>query len=244
MAEVAPERDLTTAVAAPTSDPKRPPSPLAAARLLRQLTVEGAARRAGLRAAEVEWLEEGRVYRFRTTDEALAVAAVYASALEVTHREARELAGLPVGHLQAGANPVARIAALGAAATAIVVLLAVILVPGLHRHAGGSGRAGPAAGAALPPPWRVDVDVLNGSGDINFTRTVANRIGAIGYRIHRVGRANRFDYVRTAVYYEPGGQALAVRLARQIGVVTMPLPGGKNPHRLVVIVGPHKGPGD
>ena len=243
MAEVAPERDLTTAVAAPTSDPKRPPSPLAAARLLRQLTVEEAARRAGLRADEVEWLEEGRVYRFRTTDEALAVAAVYASALEVTHREARELAGLPVGHLQAGANPVARVAALGAAATAIVALLAVILVPGLHRHSADSGRVGAAAGAPLPP-WRVDVDVLNGSGDINFTRTVASRIGAIGYRIHRVGRADRFDYVRTAVYYEPGGQALAVRLARQIGVVTMPLPGGKNPHRLVVIVGPHRGPGD
>src|SRR5438093_3521490 len=123
-------RPVTVPVAAPPADPPRPPSPLAAARVLRQLTVEGAARRAGLRCEEVEWLEEGRVYRFRTTDEALAAAAVYASALEVTHREARELAGLPVGHLQAGANPVARIAALGAAATAIVVLLAVILVPG------------------------------------------------------------------------------------------------------------------
>src|SRR5438093_717817 len=89
-------------------------------------------------------------------------------------------------------------------------------------------RASPLAGARLLPPWRVDVDVLNGSGDINFTRQVASRIGAIGYRIHRVARANRFDYVRTAVYYEPGGQQLAVRLARQIGVVTMPLPGGRN----------------
>jgi len=244
MAEVVPERDLTAAVAAPTSDPKRAPSPLAAARLLRQLTVEEAARRAGLGAEEVEWLEEGRVYRFRTTDEALAAAAVYASALEVTHREARELAGLPVTHLQPGANPVARIAALGAAATAIAALLAVVVLPGLHRHSTRSDAAGLAAGAPLPPPWRVDVDVLNGSGDINFTRTVASRIGAIGYRIHHVGRANRFDYVRTAVYYEPGGQQLAVRLARQIGVVTMPLPGGRNPHRLVVIVGPHKGPGD
>ena len=210
MAEVAPERDLTAAVAAPTSDPKRAPSPLAAARLLRQLTVEEAARRAGLGAEEVEWLEEG----------------------------------LPVTHLQPGANPVARIAALGAAATAIVALLAVVVLPGLHRHSTRSDAAGLAAGAPLPPPWRVDVDVLNGSGDINFTRTVASRIGAIGYRIHHVGRANRFDYVRTAVYYEPGGQQLAVRLARQIGVVTMPLPGGRNPHRLVVIVGPHKGPGD
>ena len=244
MAEIAPERDLTVAVAAPTADPPRPPSPLAAARLLRQLTVEEAARRAGLSPEEAEWLEEGRVYRFRTTGEALAAAVVYASALEVTHREAREVAGLPVGHLAASANPLARIAALAAAATAIVALLAVVVIPGLHRHSVGSGGAGAAAGAALPPPWRVDVDVLNGSGDINFTRTIASRIGAMGYRIHRVARADRFDYVRTAVYYEPGGQQLAVRLARQIGVVTMPLPGGRNPRRLVVIVGPRKGPGD
>ena len=244
MAEGAQARTVTAPVAAPTADPPRPPSPLAAARLLRQLTVEEAARRAGLRPEEVEWLEEGRVYRFRTTDEALAAAVVYASGLEVAHREARELAGLPVGHLPATANPLARIAALGATAVAIVGLFAFVVVPGLHRHSGATARDGAAAGAPLPPPWRVDVDVLNGSGDINFTRQVASRIGAIGYRIHRVARANRFDYVRTAVYYEPGGQQLAIRLARQIGVVTMPLPGGRNPRRLVVVVGPHKGPGD
>ena len=117
------------------------------------------------------------------------------------------------------------------------------LLPGVDRSATRSAASGAATGAPLPPAWRVDVDVLNGSGDINFTRRVASRIGSIGYRIHHVGRANRFDYPRTAVYYEPGGQRLAVRLARQIGVVTMPLPNGRNPRRLVVIVGPHKGPG-
>jgi transcriptional regulator with XRE-family HTH domain len=243
MAEAARERPVTAAVTAPTADPPRPPSPLTAARLLRQLTVEEAARRAGLRPDEVEWLEEGRVYRFRTTDEALAAAVVYASALEVRHREARELAGLPVEHLAPTANPLARLAALGAAAAAIVALLVVVIVPGLERHSRAADRAD-AAGAPLPPPWRVDVDVLNGSGDINFTRRVASRIGAIGYRIHHVGRADRFDYVRTAVYYEPGGQRIAVRLARQIGVVTVPLPGGRNPRRLVVVVGPQKGPAD
>src|SRR5438045_1811514 len=129
MAEAATGRALTTA----------PSSLVVGARLGRKLTVEEAARRAGLTAEEVEWLEQGRVYRFRTTEEALATAVVY--------------------------------------------------------------------------------------------------------RIHHVGRANRFDYPRTAVYYEPGGQPLAVRLARQIGVVTLPLPNGRNPRRLVVIVGPHKGPG-
>jgi hypothetical protein len=34
-----------------------------------------------------------------------------------------------------------------------------------------------------------------------------------------------------------------VRLARQLGVVTKPLPGGTDPNRLLVIVGPQRGPG-
>jgi transcriptional regulator with XRE-family HTH domain len=232
MAEAATGRALSAA----------PSSLLAGARLGRKLTVEEAARRTGLTAEEVEWLEQGRVYRFRTTDEALATAVVYATGLDVTHHEARKLTGLPVPRLSPSVNRLARAAAVGAAAVAIVALLAVVLLPGVDRHASSRPSASRAAGARLPPPWRVDVDVLNGSGDINFTRQVASRIGAIGYRIHHVGRANRFDYPRTAVYYEPGGQPLAVRLARQIGVVTMPLPNGRNPRRLVVVVGPHKGP--
>src|SRR3954453_22376139 len=134
MAEAAPERAVTAAVAAPTVDPPKPPSPLTAARLLRRLTLEEAARRAGLRTDEVEWLEDGRVYRFRTTDEALAVAAVYASALEVTHREARELAGRAVGHPPPTASPLARIAALGGVVAAIVALLALVVIPGLGRR--------------------------------------------------------------------------------------------------------------
>jgi LytR cell envelope-related transcriptional attenuator len=104
-------------------------------------------------------------------------------------------------------------------------------------------RSAPRHAAALPRPWKVRVDVLNGAGDINWTRQVASRIGALGYRLGRVARANRFDYRSTAVYYEPGGQALAVRLARTLGTVTSPLPGGSNPRRLVVIVGPQRGPG-
>ncbi|HEX6699421.1 MAG TPA: LytR C-terminal domain-containing protein [Gaiellaceae bacterium] len=221
-----------------------PASALGGARLRRRLTVEKAARRAGLTAEEVEWLEEGRVYRFRTTNEALATAVVYATALDLEHHEARELAGLPVGRIPPTANRLARAAALGAAAVAIVAFLAVVLLPDVGRHSRGAAARDPATGAPLAPPWRVDVDVLNGAGDINFTRQVASRIGAIGYRIHRVARASRFDYVRTVVYYEPRGRGLAIRLARQLGVVTMPLPGGRDPHRLVVIVGPHKGPGD
>jgi hypothetical protein len=99
------------------------------------------------------------------------------------------------------------------------------------------------AGPTLPPPWRIAVDVLNGSGDIHHTRRVASRIGALGYLVERVSRADRFDYPQTAVYYPPGGRAVAVRLARQLGVATKPLPGGDDPRHLVVIAGPQRGPG-
>jgi hypothetical protein len=87
------------------------------------------------------------------------------------------------------------------------------------------------------------VDVLNGAGDINWTRQVASRVQSLAYTVKRVGRADRFDYPRSAVYYAPGGRLVAVRLARQLGIVTIPLPGGSDAKRLVVIVGPPRGPG-
>jgi transcriptional regulator with XRE-family HTH domain len=210
---------------------------VAAARLRRRLTVEDAARRSGLSADEIGWLEEGRLYRFATGDDALAAAVVYAAALGVGPAEARDLAGLPPQPARGRARRLAIVAAL---AVSIAGLAAAIAFTGSSSHRRGSA---PRHGAVLPPPWKVRVDVLNGAGDINWTRQVASRIGALGYRLGRVTRANRFDYRSTAVYYEPGGQALAIRLARVLGTVTTPLPGGSNPRRLVVIVGPHRGPG-
>jgi transcriptional regulator with XRE-family HTH domain len=217
-------------------------SPLAAARVHRKLTAEQAAKRAGLTAAQVEWLEEGRVYRFRSTDDALVACLLYATALELDRREARELAGLPVPPKPLDVNPQARL--IGVAAIAALLSALAVAVTFSHFHLGSSNTAAPPAkrGPVLPAPWSIKVDVLNGSGDINYTRRVAGRIGALGYRLGRVSRANRFDYTHTAVYYEPGGFPIARRLARQIGVVTSPLPGGTNPRRLVVIVGPHRGP--
>jgi transcriptional regulator with XRE-family HTH domain len=210
-------------------------SAVAAARLRRRLTLEDAARRSGLSVAEVEWLEEGRLYRFATADDALAAAVVYASALGVGPAEARELAGLPPQPVRGRTR---RLAVLVALAASIAGLAAAIAFTGPSRH----GRSAPRHAATLPPPWKVRVDVLNGAGDINWTRQVASRIGALGYRLGRVARGNRFDYRRTAVFYEPGGQALGIRLARTLGTVTSPLPGGSNPRRLVVIVGPRRGP--
>ncbi len=62
--------------------------------------------------------------------------------------------------------------------------------------------------------------MLNGAGDITWTRQVASQIQSLAYTVKQVRRADRFDYPRTAVYYGPGGRLVAVRLARQLGVVT------------------------
>src|SRR2546429_193212 len=72
------------------------PSPLASARLQRKLTIDEAARRAGLPSDQIEWLEEGRVYRFPSADDALVAVVLYATALRIDQDEARGLARLPV----------------------------------------------------------------------------------------------------------------------------------------------------
>lgn len=210
------------------------PSSLARARLQRQLTPADAARRAGLTPDEVEWLEEGRLYRFRSSERATLALLLYATSLGIDRREARRLAGLPIGPLSS--NPRGRLAVgAGLAATALAVVLALVVPPRLGD--GGDGNAASAA-RTLPPPWRISVEVLNGGGDITYTRRVADRIGSFAYQIKRVSRAGRFDYPETSVYFPPGGEQIGRRLADQLGVTARPLPGGKNTRRLVVIVGP------
>jgi len=206
-------------------------SPLASARLQRKLTVEEAARRAGLTAEQIEWLEEGRVYRFPSADDALVAVVLYATALGIDQDEARGLARLPVLP-RPQRYPRTRIVS-AAAGVLLIVALAVTLVGGFGSNAKKGTKT-----KALPPPWKFRVDVLNGGGDIYYTRALASKIGALGYKIKRVAKANRFDYPSTAVYFEPGGDAYGNRLARQLGVQAKPLPGGSDPHRLVVIAGP------
>ena len=229
---------MTKAHMAVARQPDRVPdeSPLARARLQRQLTVEAAAQRAGLSADQVEWLEDGRVYRFPSTDDALMAALLYATALGIDQREARALAGLPVAPLVGGSSR-SRVIGIAALLAALAALAAVFWLQNGSRSTGP-----PAPAVTLPPAWKISVDVLNGSGDITWTRRMASRVGALAYHVQHVGRADKFNYRRTAVYYEPGGVAVAIRLARQLGVVTKPLPGGSDPHHIVVIVGPHRGP--
>jgi transcriptional regulator with XRE-family HTH domain len=208
------------------------PSPLASARLQRKLTVDEAARRAGLTSDQIEWLEEGRVYRFPSADDALLAVVLYATALGIDQDEARGLARLPV-QPRPERYPRSRVISV-AAGLVLLAALAVTLLGGF----GGDAKRGNLQTKPLPPPWKFHVDVLNGGGDIYYTRALASKVGGLGYKIKRVAKANRFDYPSTAVYFEPGGDAYGNRLAHQLGVQAKPLPGGSDPHRLVVIAGP------
>jgi transcriptional regulator with XRE-family HTH domain len=223
--------------AAPQLDPLEP-SPLASARLQRKLTVDEAARRAGISPEQIRWLEEGRVYRFPVADDALIAVVLYATALGIEQDEARALARLPVEPKPPRFSRTRIVTA--AAAIALLAALGVALLGGFgessRRLVGSSTRSHPAE--PLPPTWKLSVDVLNGGGDIYYTRALASKIGGLGYKIRRVTKANRFDYPNTAVYFEPGGDAYAARLASRLSVEAKPLPGGRNPRRLVVIVGP------
>jgi transcriptional regulator with XRE-family HTH domain len=211
------------------------PSPLQEARVDRGLSVEQMSVRSGLRVEEIEWLEEGRYFRFPSQSAAILSAVVYATALGVDKAEARRLAGLPGHRNPLRVNPVARLAVTAALAALASAVLVAVLMPGRGERV---RTVVAAAEPNLPPPWKVNVTVLNGSGDINYTRQVASRIGSMGYLIGKVARADRFDYPSTAVYFEPGAEKLGIRLARQLGVSTMTLPPGTHPRQLVVIVGP------
>jgi transcriptional regulator with XRE-family HTH domain len=221
-------------------EPNGDESPLARARLHRQLTIEETARRTGLSPEEVQWLEEGRVYRFATPDDALIATLLYATGLGIDAAEARRLAELPPLPSRIRRNPAARYVAAAAALVAVGVVLAVVLIP----NGGGTSRTGaPASGSALPPPWHVKVTVLNGSGDMTYTRHVADRVLSFAYRVKKVGRADNFGYQSTAVYFPPRCEGIATRLAGQLGVAAKPLPGGTGACQLYVIVGPARGPG-
>ena len=210
------------------------PSPLADARERHNLSVTQVAYRTGLSEEEIEWLEEGRLYRFPSQTQAVLSAVVYATAVGIDRAEARRLAGLPVSST-VRVNTRARLVVVGAMAALLSALAVMMLAPNLRITQTRTVEAIP--NANLVPPWKLQVTVENGIGDITWTREVASRIGAMGYTIAKVGRADRFDYRSSAVYYGAGGRDVGVRLARQLGVGAQQAP-GLSDRQLLVIVGP------
>ena len=210
------------------------PSPLAQARERRDLTVKQVAYRSGLTEEQIEWLEDGRLYRFPSQSAAALAVVLYATGLGIDRYEARRLAGLPVtGSFRVNAR--ARLIVVGAVAALLSALVVMVLTPNLRVTQTRTVEAIP--NANLLPPWKLKVTVENGNGDITWTRSVASRIGAMGYTISKVGRADRFDYPASTVYYGPGGRAVALRLARQLSVGAQEAP-GLHARQLLVVVGP------
>src|SRR4051794_5036420 len=209
------------------------PSPLEVARARRGLTREEAAALTALSVDEITWVEEGRLYRFRSSHVAVAAATTYAAALDIDHREALELAGRPVPP-RGGDSRRSRLLVLGGVALVLLLVIASLgAVSWLTGTTGGSGSS-----AKLPPTWQVTVDGLNGSGDLFYTRKIADEINGLAYPLGPVRKAGKLDYKATAVYYPPQAEGLAKRLAGSVCGGTKPLPGGKDRRRLVVIVGP------
>jgi hypothetical protein len=220
-------------------------SPLGAARVRRRLTVEEAAARAGLETDAVRALEENRIYRFESPQAAMTAALVYATALGVSKREARQLAGLPVRPRVFEAISLRRFVAAIGFGCALAALAWFVVVPRLEEEKPvASAQTTPAttldaeeAVAALPQPWEIQVDVLNGTGAGSAATHMANEIAGLAYQIGSVAKADSTSYLETRVYYPPGGQAIAERLAAELRVGVAALPGGDDPRRLVVIVG-------
>jgi LytR cell envelope-related transcriptional attenuator len=217
-------------------------SPLGAARLRRRLTLEEAAARAHMEVDQVKSLEENCMYRFGSNADALAAALVYATALRISEREARQIAGLPTASRFVDPFSIRRTMAV----FAFLAAASSLMWFGFRPEFGKSGRdaaATPAvlavtpAGKPLPQPWEIQVDVFNGTKTGNAAASMANDVAGLAYGIGKVGDANRPDYAKTLVYYPPGAEAIAKRLAKELGVGTAALPGGDNPNRLVVIVG-------
>ena len=212
-------------------------SPLGAARLRRRLTIEEAAARAGMGVDSAKALEENRMYRFGSNANALAAALVYATALGISKREARELAGLPAERDRESSSRKRRAVAAAAVAVCAAALGWFAGMPQFApAHDAGAPSAGPQA-PALPERWEIRVDVYNGIGQGNAAAGVANQIAGLAYRIGTVENAKRDDYVRTLVYSPPGAERIASRLAADLGVGLVALPGGGEPDHLVVIVG-------
>src|SRR6266576_1107252 len=108
-----------------------------------------AARRAALWPDQVEWLEEGRLYRFPGYEAAVMALLRYATALGIDHREARRLSGMPVE--PPAPRQLGRWIAVGAAAVLVgTVTLALVLA----LDNGGTTAAQRRA-AGLAPPWKV-----------------------------------------------------------------------------------------
>jgi LytR cell envelope-related transcriptional attenuator len=219
-------------------------SPFGAARLSRRLTLEEAAARANLDLDAVKSLEDNCVYRFGSNANALAAALVYAASLRITEREARQLAGLPATPRLDPWSLRRTLAVLAFLVTCSALVWFVArpkILPTNAAEAATPAGDVQASAPLLPERWEIQVDVYNGTTLGNAAAGFANQIAGLAYHIGNVGNAQKKNYDKTLVYYPPGADEIAKRLAGELGIGTAALPGGDDPLRLVVIVGKQNG---
>jgi hypothetical protein len=205
------------------------------------LTLEQAALRANMDVDAVKSLEDNCVYRFGSNADALAAALVYAASLRITEREARQLAGLPAAPRLDPWSLRRTVAALAFLLTCFALAWFIArpqLFPATEAQAApATAPATEPATPILPDRWEIEVDVYNGTTAGNAAAGFANQVAGLAYHIGNVDDAQKKNYERTLVYYPPGAEDIAERLAGELGIGTAALPGGDNPRRLVVIVG-------
>ena len=109
----------------------------------------------------------GGLYRFPSQNAAILAAVVYATALGIDRWEARRLAGLPFAPGGYRVNAKARLIAVAAIAAFGAALAALVLSPNVHLTKTRTVEAIP--NANLPPPWKLQVNVENGLGNIATT---------------------------------------------------------------------------
>ena len=226
-------------------------SPLARARIRCELTVEEAARRAGITADEARWLEEERLYRFPAAGAAIAATIAYAAALgagsEIAaagERRARERARGPRRRGWVALGVALLAAGIGVAVWQATREHAAATPAGAAAAAAGAGVVGPggaapaAAATPAPPPaprlLRVDIVGTPGAA---ATTALAAKVRRLGYGAVRVISTAPVpaESAGDGVYYEPGGAAAGQVLGRALQLAVRPLPAGSNPRRLVVV---------
>jgi hypothetical protein len=117
-----------------------------------------------------------------------------------------------------------------AAAEALVVLILgiVIIAPSISHHLEKAARSstvpqgavGPhtPAGKAKLTPAQTPVMVLNGNGRSGAAASSAATVRHDGYKLAKVGNAQRMDYPVSLVMYRPGMRAEALKFAKTMHV--------------------------
>lgn len=129
---------------------------------------------------------------------------------------ARQIRGLAAGNVEFKTIPTAGIATRDGQS---VVLLDEDKLPAFFRSVANPPKA--KAPVKLVPRDQVTVDVFNGTGRAGLAGTTATALRAAGFGVGTTGNADRRDYSRTEIRYDPAREAQARTLAAAISGATL-----------------------